>query len=139
MANKLALERRGVLLSLLLLPTCLLGLSACGQGVSGAQGTISGDVVAGPMCPVERADTPCPPQPVTDRQVTIETTSGATAAITMTDGTGRFSVNVAPGSYVVHVLAGPGMLGLRQETPGGVTVTANQTSTIHIELDTGIR
>jgi hypothetical protein len=139
MANVLALRRRGVLIPLLLLLTVLLGLSACGQGASGAQGTIKGDVVAGPMCPVERADSPCPPQPVTDRQVTIQTTSGATAVTTTTDGNGRFSVNVAPGSYVVHVLAGPGMLGLRQETPGDVTVTANQTSTIHIELDTGIR
>jgi len=139
MAHAMARGRCGVLLPLLLLPTFLLTLSACGQGASGAQGTISGDVVAGPMCPVERADTPCPPKAVTNRQVTIATTSGATAATTKTDGNGRFSVNVAPGAYVVQVLAGPGMLGLRQDTPGDVSVTANQTSTIHIELDTGIR
>src|SRR5262245_47254998 len=107
---------------LLLLVSFLLGLSACGESAGGAQGTIIGDVVAGPMCPVEQADTPCPLQPVTNRQVTIATTSGATAATATTDGNGRFSVNVAPGTYVVHVLAGLGMLGLRQETPGDVTV-----------------
>jgi hypothetical protein len=76
---------------------------------------------------------------VTGREVTIATPSGATIATTTTDAKGHFSVAVPPGSYVVHVKIEPGTIGMRQETPGDVTVTANQTSTVHIELDTGIR
>jgi hypothetical protein len=114
-------------------------------GTAGAVGTIAGDVVAGPTCPVERAEDPCPPRPVPDRLVTIvrpagtTTQAGIVVGTTKTDASGHFSVTAAPGKYVVQVLAGPGMLGLRQETPGDVTVTANQVSTVHILLDTGIR
>ncbi len=117
-------------------------LAACGvttgPGTS-VTGTIAGDVVAGPTCPVEQVENPCPPKAVTDRQVNIDTTSGATTASTTTDANGRFSIAVPPGSYVVHVKIVQGQVGMRQITSGDVTVTANQTSTMHIELDTGIR
>jgi hypothetical protein len=106
---------------------------------SGSLGAIIGDVMAGPICPVEQAENPCPPKPVPDRKVSVMTPGGALAATTTTDANGRFTVAVAPGSYVVRVEAGPGMLGLNQVTPGNVSVRAGQTTTMHIELDTGIR
>jgi hypothetical protein len=106
---------------------------------SGSLGTIAGDVMAGPTCPVESLENPCPPKPVPDRKVSVMTPGGALAATTTTDANGRFTVAVAPGSYVVRVEAGPGMLGLRQTTPGDVTVRAGQIIIVHIELDTGIR
>jgi hypothetical protein len=127
------------------------GTLTTGTGITPtrATGTIAGNVAAGPTCPVEQAENPCPNKPVTDRQVDILASSSATAgatpqpgnvvASTKTDANGNFSVNVPPGQYVVRVTAGPGMLGLRQETPGDVTVVANQTTTIAIVLDTGIR
>ncbi len=136
----------GLIVGLVLLAT------ACGVATgpgTGLTGTIAGSVMAGPTCPVERVDNPCPDKPVTNRQVNILAASSATAnatpqtgnvvASTTTDANGNFSVNVPPGQYVVQVGAGPGMLGQRQETPGDVTVTANQTTTIKIVLDTGIR
>jgi len=122
----------GLLLALALL------VAACGQG-AGPHGTITGDVVAGPTCPVERPENPCPPKPVPDRRVDIQARDGATVASTTTDANGHFSVDVSPGAYVVHVTAGPGMLGIRQSTPGYVTVEAGKTDYIKIELDTGIR
>src|SRR5258706_12471624 len=79
--------RKGAFISLLftLFLTLWLGgtLSACGsalrpgaadQGtpaspVGTAQGTLHGTVVAGPTCPVERAEDPCPPKPVPGREV----------------------------------------------------------------------
>jgi hypothetical protein len=134
--------------------------SATSSPYSGPHGTITGDVVAGPTCPVEHAEDPCADRPVPDRQVTI-TTSGSTppnvpppnaapytaqttptappAASTTTDANGHFSVDVPPGSYVVRVAAGLGLLGMRQITPGNVTIAAGQTTYIKIELDTGIR
>jgi hypothetical protein len=106
---------------------------------TGALGTISGDVVAGPTCPVESIDNPCPPKPVPDRDVSIQTPSGVEVAHTVTDGNGHFTVRLAAGAYVVRVATGPGKLGLEQTTPGDVTVVAGQTSHVQIELDTGIR
>lgn len=147
-----------VMLVLTLVPPTLV-LAGCGVSAgAGLTGTIAGDVVAGPTCPVEQADNPCPNRPVADRQVTIFAASAATGAATAgaatagatmqsgnpvasatTDANGDFSVRVPPGDYVVQVMAGPGMLGLRQETSGAVIVTADQTTTVHIVLDTGIR
>jgi hypothetical protein len=106
---------------------------------TGAQGTIAGEVVAGPTCPVEQVDNPCPPKPVPHREVTIAASGGGIVATATTDEAGRFSVQVAPGNYVVRVKAGPGLLGISQVTSGEVTVRANETSILHIELDTGIR
>ncbi|HEV2236955.1 MAG TPA: carboxypeptidase-like regulatory domain-containing protein [Ktedonobacterales bacterium] len=106
---------------------------------SSAAGTISGDVVAGPTCPVETAENPCPPKPVPDRDVSIQTPDGVEVAHALTDGNGHFTVRIAAGAYVVRVAVGPGLLGLRQTTPGAVTVAAGQTAYIQIELDTGIR
>ena len=106
---------------------------------SGPTGTIAGDVVAGPTCPVEQAEHPCPPAVVKNREVDIQTPAGRTVATTTTDATGHFSVDVPPGQYVVHVKIEQGQVGMRQTTPGDVTVSVNQTSTVHIGLDTGIR
>lgn len=121
------------------------GVSAAGVSttststIGGPTGTIAGDVVAGPTCPVERAGDPCPPAVVKNREVDIQTQAGTTTATTTTDVNGRFSVAVPPGSYVVRVKIVQGQVGMRQITPGDVTVIANQTTTVHIELDTGIR
>jgi hypothetical protein len=106
---------------------------------SGPTGIIAGDVVAGPTCPVEQVENPCPPAVVTNREVDIQTPGGRTIATTKTDAKGHFSVAVPPGQYVVHVKIVQGQVGMRQTTPGDVTVIVNQTSTVHIELDTGIR
>jgi hypothetical protein len=110
-----------------------------GVTTTGALGTIAGEVVAGPTCPVATVENPCPPKPVPDRKVLLLTPGGVLVTTTMTDANGRFAVRLAPGSYTVHVEAGPGMLGLDQVTPGNVTVHAGQTTTMQIELDTGIR
>lgn len=114
--------------------------SACGQlGAGGPQGTLTGDVVAGPTCPVENAQHPCPPKPVPDRQVSIDAPDGTVVATTTTDRQGHFSILLPPGSYVVRVAVGPGLLGMRQITPGYIMVVAGQTAYIQIQLDTGIR
>ena len=102
-------------------------------------GTLTGDVVAGPTCPVERAEDPCPPKPVPNREVRVETTDGALVATTTTDGMGHFRVALAPGSYAVRVKIGPGMIGMRQMQIPQVRIGAGQTVNVLIELDTGIR
>jgi hypothetical protein len=76
---------------------------------------------------------------VPNREVQILTTSGTVAATTTTDSHGHFSLTIAPGAYVVQVAIVRGQIGMRQTTPGNVSVVSGQTTTITIMLDTGIR
>jgi hypothetical protein len=127
--------------ALVVLGLVVLGLVVATQGTggAGATGVIEGEVTARPTRPVERADSPSPVLYVAHRRVTIETASGATVATTTTNERGHFSVTVPPGSYVVRVAIVPGTVGIRQNSPGDVMVIANQTNTVDIELDTGLR
>ena len=123
----------------------LLALAACGVsgpsggGSSAGQGTLVGDVSAGPTCPVQSTDHPCPPKPVANARVTIETPSGsAVVATATTDAQGHFSVSLPPGDYRVRIEPGNGGLP-RQDQPTNVTIHAGETTSVKIELDTGIR
>lgn len=126
------------LLALFALAAC--GASGPGSGGSGTgQGTLVGDVSAGPTCPVESSDHPCPPKPVPNARVTIETPSGsAVVATATTDAQGHFSVSLPPGDYRVRIEPGKGGLP-RQDQPENVTIRAGATTSVKIELDTGIR
>jgi hypothetical protein len=108
-------------------------------GTSRTQGTLAGDVVAGPTCPVERAEDACPPKAVPNREVQILNPNNAVAATAMTDSNGRFSVLLAPGVYRVIVPIMQGQVGMRQMQNVTATITAGQVTTVKIELDTGIR
>jgi hypothetical protein len=117
------------------------GSNPTGQATTSSEpgkGTLDGDVVAGPTCPVESPERPCPPQPVPDRQVIIKTLQGQTAATATTDKNGHFSVMLAPGNYLVQVAPGASQWPA-QRTPVNVTIVAGKTTSIHVELDTGIR
>jgi hypothetical protein len=115
------------------------GTSAPTTGPSGTQGTLSGDVVAGPTCPVERAEDPCPPKAVPNREVEILGTNSAVVATAMTDSKGHFSVALAPGTYVVTVPIKQGLIGTRQMSDVKANVVAGQVTTVKVMLDTGIR
>jgi hypothetical protein len=131
---------------LLLLTMGVVGCGVSGPGgrngsgaSSSQQGTLFGTVIASPTCPVERASDPCAPKRVAHRAVRIETPSGALVTTVTTDGQGQFSATLVPGTYVVRVTIVPGQLGMRQITPGRVTVVAGQTTSLTLTLDTGIR
>jgi hypothetical protein len=115
------------------------GTSTPTSGTSGTQGTLAGDVVAGPTCPVERAEDPCPPKAVPDREVDILGTNGVVVTTATTDSKGHFSVALAPGTYTVTVPIKQGQIGMRQMSDVKANVTAGQVTTVKVELDTGIR
>jgi len=115
------------------------GTTIPGAGTSGTQGTLAGDVVAGPTCPVERAEDPCPPKAVPNREVEILGTNNAVVATAMTDSKGHFSVTLAPGTYSVTVPIKQGQIGMRQMNNVTANITAGQVTTVTVELDTGIR
>src|SRR5262245_6058708 len=103
------------------------------------QGILSGEVLAGPTCPVERAEDPCPPKPVSGRQVLVETPAGAVIAKATTDARGQFQVALAPGTYTLTIPGGHRLFGGQQEKPVQAAVRVGQITHVQILLDTGIR
>ena len=98
---------------------------------TGAYGYVS----AGPTCPVERPDMPCPPRPVSAR-VDAQDGSGRTVASTHTDAAGRYSLGLAPGSYTLVVVTGTAF---PRCPPTAVTVRSGAPTRADIGCDTGIR
>jgi hypothetical protein len=103
-----------------------------------ATGILIGKVVAGPTCPVQTAEQPCPPRPVPNRLVLIETPGGTIVMRVTTDQQGQFRVTLAPGTYRVLVPQDGNVFPI-QRTPQQATVVAGQSMTVLVELDTGIR
>jgi hypothetical protein len=141
-------------LSCTLMVDMLVGLAACAPGNTGvipqgsanatvaasptSRGILIGKVVAGPTCPVEAAEQPCPPRSVPNRLVLIETPGGTIVIRVTTDQQGQFRVTLAPGIYRVLVPQDGTRFPI-QRTPQQVTVVAGQTIQVLVELDTGIR
>lgn len=95
---------------------------------------VAGRVTAGPTCPVERPDQPCPPAPV---NATVEALdgSGRSVARTATDDQGAFTLPLPPGAYTLRVIH-DGPFPRCPDTP--VTVTDGETH-VDIDCDSGIR
>jgi len=99
--------------------------------VTGLRGTVS----AGPTCPVQRVDSPCPPSLLA---VQVEATDAAGRIVaTARSGTdGRYEMALPPGTYVLKVV-GTGPFP-RCPNPSGA-VTQGMLTTVDISCDTGIR
>lgn len=108
-------------------------LALAGCATAPASATLNGSVVAGPTCPVERADRPCPPRPVPDLTVTAQG-NGITKS-TRTDSRGHFSLKLSPGTYELSATA----RGVMQCDDQRVQVAANRDARVTIDCDTGIR
>jgi hypothetical protein len=117
-------------------------LGSCGtrsdggsDGGSNAQG-VRGVVVAGPQCPVESAESPCPPEPLTDFVVQI-LRGGDVVAQVATDADGRFSADVDAGTYSIR--PAPGQQGFVSAKPVRAVVRSGSFSDVTLYVDTGIR
>ena len=97
---------------------------------------VRGRVTAGPTCPVERSDQPCPPQPV-QGTVTAVDSNGAATGTAMTDADGRYAIDLSPGDYTLRVTTAGGPFPRCPDTP--VAVTTGPPATADINCDTGIR
>jgi len=75
--------------------------TACGTGAasSATRSGISGVVQAGPTCPVERPESPCPDRPVAGAKITAK--NGPTVGRTKSDETGHYKLRLKPGMYIV--------------------------------------
>ncbi len=96
---------------------------------------IRGVALIGPGCPVEQANSPCPDRPF-QGQVQATAADGATTTGT-TDGQGRFTIDVAAGTY--DVVALPANVGPPTAISQTVVVREGDYTSITLELDSGIR
>src|SRR2546425_119910 len=112
-------------------------MAACGTPAAQPGTGIQGTVQAGPTCPVERINFPCPPHPLAATGV-VRDASGAEVTRFHSGTDGRFKLGLAPGTYtLVGLNIGTGFL--PPPIPTSVTVTAGTYTTINVESDSGIR
>lgn len=106
---------------------------------------LQGAVTIGPISPVERPgeSTPVPPEVFSSRYLVIYDESGEKLVREVyftqigTGATGYYTAQVAPGTYVVDI----NRLGINtaDNLPMKITVSADETVTIDVDIDTGIR
>jgi hypothetical protein len=119
----------------LLAAVVLVALIACGRSSSPAAiSGIFGTVTAGPTCPVERMDSPCPPGVWTGE--VRATDGGGNQLTTGTDERGNYSMALEPGTYEVAAVTGNGPSIAK---PTSVVVVAGPLQRVDLTVDTGIR
>jgi hypothetical protein len=119
-----------LLVAIVLLPA----LTGCAHGstAGSSDSGISGVVLEGPTCPVERAANPCPDRPLS-ADLDVSGTAGTFHVRSGSDG--RFRVAVPAGSYTIRAAAtGPPTL-----RPVEVTVRAHSFTSVTLTFDSGIR
>ena len=110
-------------------------LTGCGPVADGGSAVVvTGQVLAGPSCPVERVGQPCPPRPVPDA-VVVAVVGDEQRGETTSDQRGQFRLMLPPGRYTI-----------RATNPGGYGSTASEevtVSTVPVQItltvDSGIR
>ncbi|GEP37647.1 hypothetical protein NPS01_13100 [Nocardioides psychrotolerans] len=130
----------------LLAATALLTCAGCGSDASppasgaGTRSAVSGQVLLGPQCPLEVVDEPCDPAPAAGATVTVSEqlpgeayAAGPTVAEALTDASGHFRIDLAPGDYVVTADAGMSCELM------DVRVVVGEDATMDVPCDTGIR
>ena len=110
-------------------------LTGCNHSAPPGTG-IRGTVSIGPQCPVEQANSPCPNRPFQGK-VQATAADGAMTTTT-TDVEGRFTFDVAAGTYDVVALTTNGG-GPPTAIPQTVVVLEGAYTSIVLELDSGIR
>jgi hypothetical protein len=96
---------------------------------------VFGVVLAGPTCPVETPEEPCPPRPV-DAEISAQDGEGAIVASTRTDADGDYTLSLAPGDYTLVADTGAA---LPFCDPVPVSVPVDRSVKADISCDTGIR
>lgn len=115
--------------------------SSSGQIEQKTSGTLQGHVTIGPLQPVARVDEPTPvvpPEVYAARQIVVFATDGQAEIARVPIGPdGTYQVALPPGSYVVDInRAG---IDSSKDLPAKVQIVAGQTTTLDVDIDTGIR
>lgn len=103
-----------------------------------SMGVIHGQVILGPICPVERIppDPACAPKPYVTRIDIRYLVSDAPYKSLVTDSSGGFTLSLEPGAYVLSTKGGS-TYPRCNEVP--VNVVTGKTQNVTVNCDTGIR
>ncbi len=128
-----------VLISVIFLSGCT---NAPVPNVTQGKGTLTGKVMIGPLCPVERypPDPMCKPTADTYKAWPIAVWSPNKVykvAEIKPDLNGTYSLELPVGTYVVDLM-NKQTFGARN-LPATITIRAQETTTLNIDIDTGIR
>jgi hypothetical protein len=109
-------------------------------GCTSTMGRLEGTVSVGPLTPVERVGVPTPtppPEVFTSRGIKLFNSLGILVKEVHFNADGTYSVELYPGKYRVELLS----TGIEHATelPATVQIFSNQTTTLNISIDTGIR
>jgi hypothetical protein len=109
--------------------------------------SVTGQLIAGPTCPVERPGENCPPPRKVQGKVEIDTAptsrsspNGTPVETVSSDSSGHFSAELPPGDYTLTALAsGPAPPAGRMSRSESVRVESGVVSEVTLVFDTGIR
>jgi len=107
-----------------------------GGGVT--EGSVTGHVTIGPICPVQREGVPCvvPVETYLSRSVVVYSTDGTTVLERKAlDAEGNYAIALKPGTYWLQI--DPAGIGPGEKKK--VVITASAISTVDFDVDTGIR
>lgn len=114
------------------------GTNAAPAPLGGSATGITGSVVIGPTCPVQRAgDNACADRPFATTVLVLTATDSREVGRVDTDANGAFSVALDPGKYIVEILRTASLYPRGNPVP--VTVGASGLTPVRIALDSGIR
>jgi hypothetical protein len=121
---------------LLLLAIALIAATCDNGSTPKPNSGIEGTVTIGPMCPVERPDSPCPDQPYA-ATIVINDSGGDEVGRAKSGEDGRFRVALAPGSYTLVPQSPASRLPYASEQQ--VKVRDGAYTHVDIQYDSGIR
>jgi hypothetical protein len=132
---------RAIRMARWLAPALLVCTVASAASFGPAPAGLKGRIQEGPTCPVERTppDPQCAPRPIS-ATLRIRPADNRSEYIQVhSDKRGRFTVELVPGTYVVHPLRVHGSEFPRPPAPFKVTIHAQRFTHITVTYDTGIR
>jgi hypothetical protein len=103
-------------------------------GSASRSGTVTGQVLAVPCAPVEKANSPCQGRPVPNLEI-LFTSAGKDQVVTKTDSAGQYAVELTAGTWAVTLKSYMRVL----SGPRAVTVDAGGTTVANYVVDSGIR
>lgn len=109
-------------------------LLLCGCGIGNPSGEVSGKVLSGPSCPVERVGEECPPRAVSGAEV-VALDGEAVRGSTLTDASGAFHLTLPEGRYVIRATN----VGGYASTASEQVVISDAPVSVTLIVDSGIR
>ncbi len=106
-------------------------------------GFLQGKITIGPLCPVERnpPDPKCSPNTETYKawQMAVYSPNNEIVSLLEPDLTGNYKIELPVGSYMIDFESKKNFGVGRSNLPTTIKISKNETTTLDIDIDTGIR